>query len=333
MSLRSEEVTLLRLAADRQTEKVQALLKRQKNRERLANLQRSAKSVKQSDEFSASIPEPASILSPPTTPRVKASRSTKMFGTPPKLVLPTAEKLARSRVQTRSQRRKMASARAAAARSATSRRNFQSDSDEGPTPPRRTGGDGKKPPPGGRSKKLTGRVKKKKTQSDDEKDEEPPPQIRTARKKRLWKEKQALKKLQRGSKRTEAKRLRLEVSLKTKKGKVNHAKHRHEAAITRAKLHKQQQAQYRKSKREARQHYSGLAVKEARLQIKEEGPGVFSVRSSGMSPKVQKHIKLLLNRVKGSIEVNGQKMTKQKAYTVIVNLLSKNQVAQVTIVK
>ena len=139
-------------------------------------------------------------------------------------------------------------------------------------------------------------------------------------------------KLQKGTKLTEAKRKAHEKAFKTKKGKVHHARLRHEAAIVRAKLHKQQQAQYRKAKREKRIHYTGLGMKEAKLQIKEEGPGVFSVRSTGMSAKVQHHIKLLLNRIRGSISVNGQKMTKEKAYTVIVDLLSKQQTAQVKIV-
>ena len=339
MSLRSEELKILKLATAKQTKDVQAFFKRQKDRERLAKLRRSARGVKQSDENSASIPDEFGILSPPTTPTVRASRSTHFFGTPPKLKLPSAEKLARSRVLTRSQRKQTAKTQGAKSQ-AKPATTFQ-ESDEDPAPPRRPGGDGKKPPPSGRAPRVSGK-RKKKSESDTSSDEkleedEPPPSIRTSRQKRLWrlkqkKKKEALLKLQKGTKLTEAKRKAHEKAFQTKKGKIHHARLRHEAAITRARLHKQQQAEYRKTKREARQHYAGLGVKEARLQIKEEGPGLFSVRSTGMSAKVQKHIKLLLNRVKGTISVNGQSMSKQKAYTVIVDILSKQGVAQVKIV-
>ncbi|HIB90435.1 TPA: hypothetical protein EYO57_25155 [Candidatus Poribacteria bacterium] len=74
-------------------------------------------------------------------------------------------------------------------------------------------------------------------------------------------------------------------------------------------------------------------MKEAKLQIKEEGPGVFSVRSTGMSAKVQKHVQLLLNRIQGSITVNGQSMDKKKAYKVIIDILTKHLSAQVKIVQ
>ena len=141
-----------------------------------------------------------------------------------------------------------------------------------------------------------------------------------------------LKGLKEGQKLIQAKRITEDAYLKTRAGKRLGRISRGEAAIARARLRKQQAAQFRKQKRNTRQHYSGLGMKDAKLQIKEEGPGVFSVRSTGMSAKVQKHVELLLNRVKGSITVNGQPMSKRQAFKAIIDILRKRQSALVKIV-
>ena len=88
-----------------------------------------------------------------------------------------------------------------------------------------------------------------------------------------------------------------------------------------------------KAQREKQEQYTGLSMKVAKLQIKEEGPGSYSVRSTGMSAKVQTHIKLLLDRLKGNIYINGQLLSRQKAFKVLVMILSKQETAQVKIVR
>ena len=138
--------------------------------------------------------------------------------------------------------------------------------------------------------------------------------------------------LRRGQKAQEAARKGYAAFAKTGVGKRFFIEKQGEASVARARFRKQQAAQFRKQKRNTRQHYSGLGMQDAKLQIKEEGPGIFSVRSTGMSAKVQKHVQLLLNRVKGSITVNGQPMSKKQAFKAIIEILTKRQSALVKIV-
>ena len=119
--------------------------------------------------------------------------------------------------------------------------------------------------------------------------------------------------------------------MRTRRGRAALNMLQSEAAIARAKLHKQQRAAYRKAKSHGRSSHTTMTMKKAKLQISEQGPGVFSVRSTGMSAQVQKHVKMLLNRIKGVISVNGKQMSKQQAYTVIIDLLTKKQTIQVKI--
>ena len=71
-------------------------------------------------------------------------------------------------------------------------------------------------------------------------------------------------------------------------GKRRHIRHRTEDAIARARLQRKQRAQYRKHKTLTRRQFAAITMKKAKLQIKEESPGVFSVRATGMTGKVQK---------------------------------------------
>ena len=71
----------------------------------------------------------------------------------------------------------------------------------------------------------------------------------------------------------------------------------------------------------------------AKLQIQQLGPGQFSVRSTGMTPLVQKHIQHLLNRVSGTMYFDGKAMNKKNAYKYIVKQLTDNKTVQVKIVQ
>ena len=135
-----------------------------------------------------------------------------------------------------------------------------------------------------------------------------------------------------GQKKNREKSLTEQAFSKTLVGKRLGMVSRAQAAIARAKLHKQKAAQFRSAKRHSRGHYSGHGIKNAKLQIKEQGPGVFLVRSTGMSDQVQKHVRLLLDRVSGKITVNGQPMNKKDAFKMIIQILSKRQSALVKIV-
>jgi hypothetical protein len=135
-----------------------------------------------------------------------------------------------------------------------------------------------------------------------------------------------------GQKKNREKSLTEQAFSKTLVGKRFGMVSRAQAAIARARLHKQNAAQFRSAKRHSRGHYSGHGIKNAKLQIKEQGPGVFLVRSTGMSDQVQKHVRLLLDRVSGKITVNGQPMNKKDAFKMIIQILSKRQSALVKIV-
>ena len=104
MSIRTRDLDFLKAVGAKQTKDVQAYLKtvqeREKRREeRLARLRRASHSIKpiQTDEYAASIPKAATIFSPPSSPRTRASRASFVPRTPPKLRLPSAAELARSR--------------------------------------------------------------------------------------------------------------------------------------------------------------------------------------------------------------------------------------------
>ncbi len=360
----------------------------------------------QTDEYAASIPKAADIFSPPSSPRTRASRAKFVPSTPPKLRLPSAAELARSRPgRSKATTRAQAKDRSKQRQKKALKMIEIEDTEDEDVPRRPSGGGGKKPPGGpmrsrsvGPPKKKKKKKKKKKSsgdesdekdptrnvtlrraqrrsfQSEEKKEEDDPLSVaaRTKRRKTEARKKQAarmkqlrfrgrakralephvqqhltrraylairkrqkagLKLLKEGQDVKDQKRKTEEAFAKTFVGRRYSAQSQSEGAIARARLHKQQRAQFRKAKRQNRQHYAGLGMKEARLQIKEEGPGVFSVRSTGMSAKVQKHVQLLLNRIQGSITVNGQSMDKKKAYKVIIDILTKHLSAQVKIVQ
>ncbi len=74
-------------------------------------------------------------------------------------------------------------------------------------------------------------------------------------------------------------------------------------------------------------------IKEAKLQIRQKGAGSYSVRATGMTPKVQTHIKLLLNRLSGNLVLDGKKMSKQQAFSYLVKQLTDHKTVQVQIVQ
>ena len=98
------------------------------------------------------------------------------------------------------------------------------------------------------------------------------------------------------------------------------------------RLRKERQAAYRKKKAQSRQ---GVQISErldvAKLQIRQTGPKSYSVRSTGMSPQVNKHVQLLLDRLSGKLFVNQKLMSKKSAYNLIVRLLTERKTVSVQI--
>ncbi len=104
-------------------------------------------------------------------------------------------------------------------------------------------------------------------------------------------------------------------------------------AIQIAQDRKQRQKAYHKQK--ASRRYTSVAgtAGVAKLQIKQEGPGAYSVRSTGVSPQVKKHIQHLLNRLSGKLYLDGKLMSKKAALTYIVKQLTDRKTVQVKIVQ
>ena len=105
----------------------------------------------------------------------------------------------------------------------------------------------------------------------------------------------------------------------------------HEAALLLAAQRKEKQKAYRKKKAQAR--YGHGEMKEARLQIQQEGPGSYSVRSTGMTKKVKEHIQHLLNRLSGKLVLDGKKMSQKQAFNYLVKQLIDRKTVQVEIVQ
>ena len=106
----------------------------------------------------------------------------------------------------------------------------------------------------------------------------------------------------------------------------------HEGALLAAKLRKEKQRAYRKKKSGSRETIIQGGIKGAKLQIQQQGPGSYSVRSSGMSPQVKKHIQHLLNRLSGKLYFDDKLMKKKAAFTYLVKQLTDRKTVQVKIV-
>ena len=68
-----------------------------------------------------------------------------------------------------------------------------------------------------------------------------------------------------------------------------------------------------------------------KLQISQQGPGEYKVRSTGLSPAIRKQVKTLLSRIKGKLFINGKFTSLKRAFSVIMALLTKKQVIQVQV--
>jgi len=68
-----------------------------------------------------------------------------------------------------------------------------------------------------------------------------------------------------------------------------------------------------------------------KLQVSQQGPGQFKVRSTGLSPAIRKQVKTLLGRIKGKLFINGKFTSLKRAFSVIMALLTKKQVIQVQV--
>ena len=107
----------------------------------------------------------------------------------------------------------------------------------------------------------------------------------------------------------------------------------HEGALLAAKLRKDKQRAYRKKKSGSRETIIQGGIKGAKLQIQQQGPGSYSVRSTGMSPQVKKHIQHLLNRLSGKLYFDDKLMKKKAAFTYLVKQLTDRKTVQVKIVQ
>ena len=148
MPLTKKQKTYVRVA-QKQTGEVTAFLRRERQRERAKKFTGVGSQVKDSmatDENADSLPILSGILSPPSSPRTKASRFLVRTLTPPRLRLPEASELARKHAATTTR----AKSKQKQASQAKSRQiDISETGDEGGTPPRRPGGGGGKKPPGG----------------------------------------------------------------------------------------------------------------------------------------------------------------------------------------
>ena len=98
----------------------------------------------------------------------------------------------------------------------------------------------------------------------------------------------------------------------------------------RAKQKKARQ-EFKKSRVNKRHKVSGHHPFVPRLQIRHKGPGQFSVRSTGVTPQIERHVKILLSRLKGKLFVNGKFINPKRAFSVIIALLRKKQVIEIQI--
>ena len=140
---------------------------------------------------------------------------------------------------------------------------------------------------------------------------------------------QKFKKAQKKLRKSEKKILRR----RTKKNTSQAAEYRaHVAASARRLEEERKKNQKVKTKPKSRGFTQG-GIKEAKLQIRQQGPGTYSVRATGMTAQVQKHIKLLLSRLSGQLLVDTKAMSKKTAFGYIVKQLTARKTVQVKIVQ
>ena len=98
----------------------------------------------------------------------------------------------------------------------------------------------------------------------------------------------------------------------------------------------------RAKEKRARQAFAGTRVAKRhkitthhpfvpKLQIRQKGPGQFSVRSNGISDVVTKHVQSLLSRIKGKLFINGKFTAPKRAFSVIMALLRQKQVIEIVL--
>ena len=98
----------------------------------------------------------------------------------------------------------------------------------------------------------------------------------------------------------------------------------------RAKQKKARQ-EFKKARVNKRHKISGHHPFVPKLQIRQKGPGMFSVRSTGITPQIKNHVNSLLSRLKGKLFVNGKFTNPKRAFSVIMALLRKKQVIEIQI--
>ncbi len=140
---------------------------------------------------------------------------------------------------------------------------------------------------------------------------------------------QRLKKAQKKLRKAETKILKK----RTKRNTAQAAEYRaHVAASARRVEEERKRKQTVKTKPKSRGFTQG-GIKRAKLQIRQEAPGSYSVRATGMTIEVQKHIKLLLSRLSGQLFVDTKAMSKKTAFSYIVKQLTARKTVQVKIVQ
>ena len=116
------------------------------------------------------------------------------------------------------------------------------------------------------------------------------------------------------------------VGVARKRGDVNVP--RFQLARERAKKERQAFKSARVNKRHKITSHHPVVPK---LQIRQKGPGEFSVRSTGVTPQIEKHVKSLLSRLTGKLFVNGKYTSPKRAFSVIMALLRQRQVIDIQI--
>ena len=77
---------------------------------------------------------------------------------------------------------------------------------------------------------------------------------------------------------------------------------------------------------------AGMAAwsKTPELSFKNTAPGVYTLKAfRGVTKDVRTHLRALIRRAPHSLWVDGKKMSKKQAFTLIVDLLNKLQTVQV----
>ena len=110
------------------------------------------------------------------------------------------------------------------------------------------------------------------------------------------------------------------------RGRINVAAMR----SARAKQKKTRQ-EFKRERVNKRHKLTGHHPMVPKLQIRQKGPGQFSVRSTGVTPQIENHVKSLLSRLKGKLFVNGKFTAPKRAFSVIMALLRAKQVIEIQI--